>query len=390
MKTTAGTTLALLVLVALSATADSYHVELDGSGDYVSIQDAVNAAASGDTILIGPGRWDQMYTYTIPAGGWTDQVILAVDYKDLTLIGSGRGVTIIGPEVAPPFGNPGPIAIVGGTDNNLVVKNMTIENLRSGIYGWCRSLLVENIHLKDCYHGSVTWATQGSEFIECLFERCYERGVLAGSRARGVTVRMCEFVGWAQKHISLQGVENVHIENSNFYEGNISVQFEGGDCYGNVQDCTVHSGYGPHVVATTNSFINLNRCRLVGGNKQLQVLNYAVVSGEGNEFLGTDLSGGGFATIMSQLGRLELHNNHILRGNAEYTVRFFDYPFMPVTDQHFENNYWGTSDPDSIAAWIYNEEDDPLLNIHTFIEPFYDHPIPNEKASTGDLKRAYR
>jgi len=63
---------------------------------------------------------------------------------------------------------------------------------------------------------------------------------------------------------------------------------------------------------------------------------------------------------------------------------------MPVTDQHFENNYWGTSDPDSIAAWIYNEEDDPLLNIHTFIEPFYDHPIPNEKASTGDLKRAYR
>ena len=390
MKTTAGLTIALTVILATNVFGGSLRVELDGSGDYVGIQEAVNAAASGDTILIGPGRWDQMYTYTIPAGGWTDQVIVAVDNKDLTLVGSGQGVTIIGPEVAPPFGNPGPIAIVGGTDHDLTVKSMTIENMRNGIYEWGKTLQVEDVHIRDCYLGSSPWATHGAEYVGCLFERCYERGIAAGSRASGMIIRNCEFIGWAQKHISLQGVEDILIEHCDFYTGNISVQFEGSSSYGVVQDCVFHSGYGPHIVATTYSHMTLNRCRMFGGIEQLHLVDYSVVTGEENEFLGTNLEGGGFGTIVAQMASLDLHDSHIYKGNAEYTVRFYDYPFFPNMGQHLENNYWGTSDSDSIAAWIYNEDDDSSLNIQTFIEPFYDHPIPNEPASMSDLKKMFR
>ena len=65
-------TIVLLVATVGSAHATLIRVELDGSGDYINIQDAVNVAASGDTLMIGPGRWDQMFTYSIPAGGWPD------------------------------------------------------------------------------------------------------------------------------------------------------------------------------------------------------------------------------------------------------------------------------------------------------------------------------
>ncbi len=47
--------------------ARSWHVEQDGSGDWVRINTAVEAAASGDTILIGPGRYSDMYEIT-PGG----------------------------------------------------------------------------------------------------------------------------------------------------------------------------------------------------------------------------------------------------------------------------------------------------------------------------------
>ena len=40
--------------------AIAWRVEKDGSGDSVAIQDAVDASASGDTILIGAGRFTEI------------------------------------------------------------------------------------------------------------------------------------------------------------------------------------------------------------------------------------------------------------------------------------------------------------------------------------------
>jgi predicted outer membrane repeat protein len=47
---------ALLILTAV-ARADTLTVLVDHSGEYPTIQDAINAAAQGDTILIGPGNY---------------------------------------------------------------------------------------------------------------------------------------------------------------------------------------------------------------------------------------------------------------------------------------------------------------------------------------------
>lgn len=75
----------LLAVGAGRAVATTWRVELDGSGDFSDIQPAVDAAASGDTILVGPGRFDMLR----PAPGKADVVQVAV-------AGAAQGVSIAG------------------------------------------------------------------------------------------------------------------------------------------------------------------------------------------------------------------------------------------------------------------------------------------------------
>ena len=50
-------TVAILSAGAELSAARTWYLEKDGSGDFAVIQEAVDAAASGDTLRIGPGRW---------------------------------------------------------------------------------------------------------------------------------------------------------------------------------------------------------------------------------------------------------------------------------------------------------------------------------------------
>ena len=67
-------TMALLAILAVAVfspvetSATTWHVEKDGSGDYAVIQDAIDAAAAGDTIRIGPGRFEDYSVYSYPGG----------------------------------------------------------------------------------------------------------------------------------------------------------------------------------------------------------------------------------------------------------------------------------------------------------------------------------
>ena len=62
------TSLAIFLLLAGYAEAATWRVERDGSGDYTTIQPAINGAVHGDTILIGPGQYTEYQTVTLP--GW--------------------------------------------------------------------------------------------------------------------------------------------------------------------------------------------------------------------------------------------------------------------------------------------------------------------------------
>ncbi len=91
--------LSLLLVVSFTSVSEArtWQVAKDGSGDFSVIQDAVDAAESGDEIHIGPGRFDD-YTTIHEGGSLYWDFYVGVTGKSLSFIGSGAGQTIIGPE----------------------------------------------------------------------------------------------------------------------------------------------------------------------------------------------------------------------------------------------------------------------------------------------------
>ncbi len=379
------TTFLLLILCLSQSTASVFRVELDGTGDFTNIQPAVDASASGDTVMIGPGRWDTLFEYQ--AQGWLDSVIVAVDDKDLTLIGSGPGETIIGLTELPPTGNPGPIGIMVGSDINLIVKDLTIENMRAGLYFWGAELQVKNVHLKRNWMGVLPWAIHGSTFQNCLFEN-EDYGMFVGSRATGLIVRDCVFSELTSLHISIQAVENVLIEGCEFTGGSGSVQFDFGS-RGVIKDCIDYDWHRTQFLCLSGSEMSLFNNRHFSGEAHLQSGPGSLIAGSNNQFLELD-EDDGIYTLYTIGGILDLHESHIFKSHAEYTVFNMTLNLPDIRYQHMENNYWGTAELDSIEAWIWNEDDDPDLNVKTYLEPFYDHPIPNKKSSMGKMKSLFR
>ncbi|HPF35742.1 MAG TPA: hypothetical protein PLH84_10005 [Candidatus Krumholzibacteria bacterium] len=84
----------------------------------------------------------------------------------------------------------------------------------------------------------------------------------------------------------------------------------------------------------------------------------------------------------------DFHGNHIFKAG----VGTVDVQFYTVPDQglDFSGNWWGTSDADSIAAWIHDVHDDSGLVADVEYEPYLTAPVPAEKAGMGDLKRMFR
>jgi hypothetical protein len=61
---------------------------------------------------------------------------------------------------------------------------------------------------------------------------------------------------------------------------------------------------------------------------------------------------------------------------------------------HFDmtNNWWGTTDPDSIQAWIRDRNDFPEYPFFYQVdfEPFLEGPVPVKKSSLGGFKSLFR
>lgn len=66
-------------------------------------------------------------------------------------------------------------------------------------------------------------------------------------------------------------------------------------------------------------------------------------------------------------------------------------------DYHLDmtNNWWGTTDRDSISAWIHDGNDvmwprGGLVECTVDFEPFAEAPVPAKRTSLGGLKGLYR
>jgi hypothetical protein len=371
---------ALLFLVAALyptfdvARATTWHVELDGSGDFTHPQDAVDAAAEGDTIRIGPGQFDQFR----PPGGWSSS-ILDITKDNLTIIGAGRDETILGPTEY--YAVSQPRVVNCWRRRNCKISQVKIVNTYLGVIVEDANVEVSQSRFANCGFGIDAIAADDLhvcdvEFTDIrppgdglyvsgtfLIEHCRFDGDFSGVQtSRGVgTIADCEYLGH-RALAAVLGQSDVHVLRCD--SGNeAGIGLEAGESAEvMIEDCLMRGSYFA-VLASTHSIVRGENCVLAGGTTG--------------------------ATIRAEYGAQVEFQRCDIQKSGSWAVKLFYFNGQPV-EQRLIDCYWGTSDPDSVTAWIWDGHDDPAIHSTVTSLPMANGSVPTETRPWGDVKALFR
>jgi hypothetical protein len=380
---------AILLFAALQfgvAMAKTWTVERDGSGDFVVIQDAVFASSPGDTILLGPGRFPEHAPFQLGVTNYDTYV--GIDVDDLAIIGRGAELTVVGPTV-PEIMGPEPIGFSFGVGvTRLTIQRVKIENVRSGIYAEGGSLVLRDSQLSNCRWGTILLNAVDSRISTSTIDSC-ETGIAALQASSGLSISEVIVNGPGDIAFTIQ-------------QSSSNAELAGIDVAGTTTGISIVSGSsatirdarmittGVSLGVTGGSVVELASSTLVSD------LNAIFVAGQNSLLLASDSSirGGSIAAIhMSTLGQATVSACDIVRNGAPAVVAD-DYRLPPIIEIDLRNNFWGTTEADSIAAWIVDGNDlhDPPLDpnySNVLFDPFLEQSIPTVKRSLGSLKASF-
>jgi hypothetical protein len=151
-----------------------------------------------------------------------------------------------------------------------------------------------------------------------------------------------------------------------------------------VQGCVFSGEQNVGITIAIVSSAHLEGNILVDGATNLKADTRCTVTATSNL-----LNGGSYATIVSCTSDLMLHGNDILNGGGD-TVKLACYVSPPVVVLDLTDNFWGTTDANQIAQWIWDGNDDPAIHGFVDFEPFAGGPIPSDERSWGEVKNLYR
>lgn len=380
--TTCGLLVAAILLAAGSLEARTWRVEKDGSGDYTTIQPAVNGASPGDTIRLGVGRWTEYAPVNSQGKKWIENVYVHVKVDSLTIMGAGADQSIIGPTtvIQPPAEWPKGICSLRGI-KRLRVERLTVEHVRDGMYVSEGLLQVSNCVFREGHGGIISWAERGNIIESCQFLNNTDNGIIGVAGAGFFIVSRCVFSD------NGTGVDFytviAQVTRCTFSGGYVGAQFTMG-AVGTVRDCVFEESIENYSFwLNTNAQVHLEDNRIKGGAYKIHMDADATLSGTRNV-----IWGGRLGTLQVVACAPELQGNHILHKGG-FAVLVDGYP-APLRTIDMSGNYWGTSNPDSIAAWIYDGRDNPSIYAYVQFEPFSTTPLPTEKKSLGGVKGLYR
>lgn len=377
--------LILVVVSAHGADARTWHVRKDGTGDYTVIQDAVDRAAAGDTVRIGPGRFEEKKPFSsFPVGSaekWTFDVFVAVTVDDLTIIGSGADQTVVGWPTTLGSGPDQPkIICTTPLVTRLVVEDLALENVYNGIYRTDRGTLeVRRCRTFGCLIGVVTWSELSTIIEDCRFQDI-DYGVVGFYPARNLVISRCEFVACSATFERTMGAT---VTDCNFTGDAVGCQFATSSV-GGIYNSTFTDQTNVGISVITGAVVNLVGNRVTGGDVNLRLRTASTVTGSNNVF-----GGGAYATIWCSNGMIYLNGCEILNGGGP-TVKLDAFVNPPLRTLDLTNNYWGTESAATIAGWILDYYDDVRVYAKVQYEPFLGQPVPTESTSWGDLKAGFR
>ncbi len=148
-------------------------------------------------------------------------------------------------------------------------------------------------------------------------------------------------------------------------------------------------GYGISLAATGGPVFHLQDCMFSD-----QFLAFRQDDGVGRwEIEGTTVTDVTLATL--GFGDLEggyIRNSILAKGKKYVVLDILGLKNQSEEDFHFDmtNNWWGTDDPDSIQAWIFDGNDDPSSGFIIDWDPYKEEPLAGEPQSLDSLKSMFR
>ncbi len=376
---------ALLVAWMLGCGATMY-VSKDGSGDFVVIQDALDAAAEGDSILIAPGRYDDFRLFDWAPVGGNNYAIVGISTDAISIVGIEPSQVIVGP--ADPVDQVNGLETLGIAVNHertdVTVSGLTFENTHWGgvVSGEAD---FENCHFRDSgLSNLVVNYGQGIFYINCSFSSGRVDVYSVSSTVSEVTFLACEFGPFAG--LTLQAVEAATVDDCKLFGTATAVVYS--NSTGSIQnskfesnDLHVASRVGAEILLLNNQFSS-------GSQISISCAAQGFIEAHGNS-----IGGGQLATVSGD--ELSMSNQMTFTGNDIYhlggpSVAVDGLNLSETVYLDFSDNYWGTTDTNQIDTWIDDGLDwgprYPNRKPTVQYLPLRDSSVPVRSASMGSLK----
>lgn len=388
-----------LFLIACRSSAAVWRVEKDGSGDFAVIQAAVNVATSGDTILVGAGRYDDKQLFGNPP--WRQYVRILAVKSELTIIGAGPTLTIVGPAL--------PWTDVQDEDKgiyltgdgqaappSLYVRGIRFENSGIGIHA---ETSASAVRVHDCeFQGNTTSIAsfcRSTEVAECRFLNLADSGGYHINAIGQDSLRIDSSVFELESHpshikvlLNAQSTVLAAIADSQFRGGMVGATVNNGT-RAEFRSC-VFEGQGLYGVAVNVADVlmedsvvrNQSAALYLTGPEGMCMLDRVSFVNVSDATLEYENLGGGY-----------IRNCTLAKGARFVVWDVNTYPVegpTPIT-LDMSNNWWGTSDPDSIQSWIYDSSDQPTRPYY-YVQwsPYRSVPLAVQRTRLGDVKALFR
>lgn len=375
------------VNVAGIAAGATITVRKDGSGDFSVIQQALDVAADGDTVQIGPGEYAESTMVRLPGWAYDIGSFANIESANVTLIGAGMDATVIGPSSY--RGNGGtfePAAVSYGLGGGyLQMSGLTVRNCYAGMYVG-GELRMDNCALIDNDLG-VGWDPSGpggwirdSVFIvdaPISFPLAFDIG--GGGQGSGIELERCTF-GSPASIRTIQGmvIRDCLLSGLNVYSATTLV-VDG--CNPNGLEAGISMALGAGI------YCEVRNSHLRGQTAALFVSD----SAPGGRFVveNSTLEGGSYSVFFAayNAGASAVHNCDLIKGTGLVVRCGAQGP--PIVHD-FSNNYWGTTDEAQIQSWIFDHSDNGVIGGTVLYSPFAGQSVPIETTTWGDLKALWR
>lgn len=381
--------LLLTVLTAATAFGSTITVRKDGTGDYAVIQHALDVAAAGDTILIGPGEYLEHSTIRFPAWSRDIESYANVTVDNLTIIGAGADKTIIGPELySGDYSTESPKVVTYLGGNDIRISDLCVRNSHSGVFMQGK-LFLERCTFDDNFIG-LAWEAMGSGgwTRDCRFD------VRTPSWPNAITVMnnggaselLVEDCTVEHATTLVVGVPGVTFRDCFFANGATGMQIQT-DSHVFIDGCRFSnfSTGGIHLTLGSGTICEVTNSEISGGQAAI------AADATGSRFIVTDtrLEGGTYALMFADLnaGAFEISGCDFVKGSGP-VIRCSAGGAAITHD--LRNNYWGTTDEPTINSWIIDHNDNVSIGATVQFNPFAGQSMPIESANWGDLKALWR